>query len=107
MAGNHSRDKGARGERAMVKLFQNYGFSAEKISRMYGPNQDISVPFLGVDRIIEVKCRADGFKQIYDWLGNNFALITKADYRRPLITMDLENAASFGAIIERKWKLEQ
>ncbi len=67
---------------------------------MYGPDEDISVPFLGVDRILEVKARKDGFKQVYDWLGNKFALIIKANHKRPLLVIDLETAVEIGFELE-------
>jgi Holliday junction resolvase len=56
-----SRDKGARGERALVRFLQGHGLAAEKISRMYRRGADVSVPVLGVDRQVEVKVRASGF----------------------------------------------
>ncbi len=96
----HSRNKGARVEREMVKILQEKGFGAEKVSRMYGPDEDLSVPFLNVDRTIEVKWRKDGFKTIYDWLGSNFALIIKANHKRPLLVIDLETAVEIGFELE-------
>lgn len=98
--GAHSRNKGQRVEREMVKILQDKGFGAEKVSRMYGPDEDISVPFLGADRIIEVKARKDGFKQIYDWKGDKFALIIKANHKRPLLIIDLDEAAAIGWLAE-------
>lgn len=38
---------------------------------------------------IEVKCRANGFKQIYDWMGDNDALIIKADNKKEMVVLDL------------------
>jgi hypothetical protein len=32
---------------------------------MYKPGADLSVPVLGVDRAVEVKCRADGSRELY------------------------------------------
>jgi len=101
MGGKHSRNKGARIEREIVRLLQDKGFGAEKVSRMYGPDEDVSVPFLGVDRTIEVKARANGFKTIYDWLGSNFALVIKADRQRPLLIIDLEEAAAIAILAEK------
>jgi hypothetical protein len=63
MSGLLSRNKGARTERAIVRLLQDQGIAAEKISDMYKPGADLSVPVLGVDRAVEVKCRADGFRE--------------------------------------------
>jgi hypothetical protein len=84
MSGPRSRDKGARTERAIAKILQVKGFAAAKISGMYKPGADISMPLLGVDRAVEVKCRATGFAQLCDWLD---ILIVKADHKEPLVVV--------------------
>jgi Holliday junction resolvase len=68
--GRASRQKGNRGERIVVRLLQEFGFAAERVplsgaarGRFGG---DVSVPLLGINRRVEVKCRADGFREIYD-----------------------------------------
>ena len=96
--GRQSRDKGARTERAIVRLLQDRGFAAEKVSRMYQPGEDVSVPFDGKDLRVEVKCRRDGFKQLYKWLEQRDALILKADRREALLVVRL----SFGAEVASK-----
>jgi Holliday junction resolvase len=101
MSGRRSRDKGARTERAIVRLLQEAGFAAEKISGMYKPGSDISVPLLGVDRKTEVKCRARGFGQLYAWLHGAEFLIIKADRSEPLVVVRLKLAAEIAAIAER------
>jgi Holliday junction resolvase len=83
--GRASRDKGQRTERALVRLLQERGFAAEKISGMYKPGSDISLPLLGIDRRCEVKCRGRGFGQLYAWLKNAELLIVKADGLEPLV----------------------
>lgn len=97
MSGRFSRNKGARTERALVRLLQDRGFAAERVplsgaagGRFKG---DISVPVLGDDWLIEVKCRAEGFREIYGWLAGNDALIVKADRQKPLIILPLDMAA--------------
>jgi hypothetical protein len=85
MSGRYSRDKGNRTERAIVRFLQERGFAAEKVSGMYRPGADITVPLLGIHRDVEVKCRAHGFGQLYDWLTNRFALIVRADRCEPLV----------------------
>ena len=102
--GKASRDKGGRTERAVVKLLQSFGSAAERVplsgasgGRYCG---DVSVPVLGDDKILEVKCRADGFKQIYEWLGDNYGLVIKADRSEPLICLRLKDAAFVLSIAE-------
>lgn len=103
MAGNHSRDKGARGERMITKTMQAYGFAATKISRMYGPNRDVLMPFLGVDRHVECKWRKK-FTTLKKWKGDNFLLVLKADGERPWALIDLEDLLSYGILLERLMK---
>ena len=50
MSSRRSRDKGARTERAIVRLLQGEGLAATKVSGMYKPGADISMPLLGSDR---------------------------------------------------------
>jgi Holliday junction resolvase len=66
--GRASREKGNRTERAIVRFLQERGFAAERVplsgavrGRFGG---DVSVPVLGVDRRIEVKCRGNGFREL-------------------------------------------
>jgi hypothetical protein len=40
---------------------------------------------------IEAKCRASGFKSIYDWFEGNDALIIKSDNKKPLIVLDFDD----------------
>jgi hypothetical protein len=95
MSGRRSRDKGARTERAIVRLLQ--GLGAVKISGIYKPGADISMPLLGFERAIEVKCRATGFAQLYSWLDGRDVLIVKADRREPLVVLSLSLAAKVAA----------
>ena len=41
------------------------------------------------DWVLEIKCRANGFKQIYDWMGDNDALVIKADNKPELVVLDM------------------
>jgi Holliday junction resolvase len=93
MSGLRSRDKGARTERAIVRLLQGEGFAATKISGMYKPGADISMQLLGSDRAVEVKCRAAGFRQLYEWLDERDVLIVKSDRQEPLVVVRLSLAA--------------
>jgi Holliday junction resolvase len=93
MSGRRSRDKGARTERAIVRLLQGGGLAATKVSGMNKPGADISVPLLGSDRAVEVKCRVAGFRQLYDWLTERDVLIVKSDRQEPLVVVRLSLAA--------------
>jgi hypothetical protein len=93
MSGRRSRDKGARTERALVRLLQGQGIAAAKISRAWCAGADLRVPLLGVDRAVEVKCRAAGFRQFYDWLKQRDVLIVKADRQEPLVVLRMSLAA--------------
>jgi hypothetical protein len=55
-------------------------------------NSQATFPFpcSGVDRTLEVKCRADGFKTIYAWLEGSYGLVLKRDRSDPLIVLRLE-----------------
>jgi hypothetical protein len=85
-----SRRKGARGELALVRLLQDRGFAAEKISRMYKRGPDLSVPLLGIDRSIEIKIRSNGFRELYSWLDGADLLIVRADRQEPLVVVPLK-----------------
>jgi hypothetical protein len=93
MSGRRSRDKGARTERAIVRLLQGQGIAATKISRAWCPGADLHVPILGVDRAVEVKCRAAGFRKLYDWLQDRDVLIVNADRQEPLVVLRMSLAA--------------
>jgi Holliday junction resolvase len=93
MSGRRFRDKGARTERAIVKALQAQGFMATKFSNMYKPGADISMRLLGSDRAVEVKCRAAGFRQLYDRLAERDVLIVKSDRQEPLVVVRLSLAA--------------
>lgn len=100
-----SRDKGNRCERALVTFLQDCGFAAERVAlsgsvggRYVG---DLSVPLPGVDRIVEVKVRANGFRELYRWLDGRDLLIVRADRREPLVVIPLRLAAEIAAAAER------
>ena len=107
--GRASRDKGSRGERAVVRFLQERGFAAERVplsgsarGRFGG---DVSIPLLGTDRRAEVKCRGDGFRELYRWLGEGRDfLIVRADRREPLVVIPLKLAAEIAMAAERATK---
>jgi hypothetical protein len=92
MSGCRSRDKGARTERAIVRLLLRYGLPARKVSAMYKRGEDLRVVVGDVERSVEVKCRAAGFGQLYDWLCARDLLVLKADRQEPLVVLRLSLA---------------
>jgi hypothetical protein len=95
--GHRSRNKGTRNERALVRYLQEHGFAAERIplsgsagGRFVG---DLSLPLLGRDRCVEVKCRGNGFRKLYDWLVARELLIGWAD-RRAMLACAVATARS-------------
>jgi len=91
--GNKPRRKAGREERALVAILQKAGFAAERVplSGSVGGKYsgDISVPLLGIDRVVEVKQRARGFRKLYGWLQNRDLLILRADRAPPLVVVPL------------------
>jgi Holliday junction resolvase len=102
--GKSPRRKGDRVERAVVKFLQQNRFAAERIplSGAAGGSfaGDISVPVLGVDRIVEVKARANGFRELYRWLEGRDLLIVKADRSEPLVVVPLRLAVEIAGKAE-------
>jgi hypothetical protein len=99
--GRASRQKGNRAERAIVRFLQDRGFAAERVplSGSAGGSYlgDLTVPVIGVDRVVEVKCRADGFRELYRWLIDRDILIVRADRSEPLVVLPLRLAAEIAA----------
>jgi hypothetical protein len=97
MSGGRSRNKGARVERAIVHALQAWGFTAARVplsgaagGRFSG---DVLVPVQGRDLCVDVKARADGFRELYRWLDKRDLLVVKADRREPLVVVRLSLAA--------------
>jgi hypothetical protein len=86
MSGRQSRDKGARTERA------TQGIASTKISGLYRPGADISVPLLGGDHAVEVKCRATGFRQLCERLNQSDVLV-KANRQEASVVLRVTLAA--------------
>jgi Holliday junction resolvase len=79
MGGRKSRNKGNRTERAIVRFFQDRGFAAERVPLSGAAAGsylgDLTVPLLGADLVVEVKCLADGFRELYAWLNDRDLLV--------------------------------
>jgi hypothetical protein len=105
MSGRAPRQKGNRFETHLRDLLQAAGIAAERVplsgsagGRYAG---DLSVPLLGVDRVVEAKCRGTGFRQLYDWLEGRDLLIVRADRRQPLVVLPLTLAIAIARAAER------
>ena len=93
MSGRRSRDKGARTERAIAKVRRANGFAAAKVSRADQPGHDIVLSLSGRDLCVEVKARANRFRDLYNWLVGRDILIVKADHKEPLVVLRMSLAA--------------
>ena len=103
MSGRRSRSKGARTERGIVNALKASGIAAVRVplsgavgGRFAG---DIVLPFLGRDLCVEVKARADGFRELYSWLNQRDVLIVKADRQEPLVIVRLPLAAEIAKLV--------
>jgi hypothetical protein len=92
-----SREKGLREERAIARFLQQNGFFAEKTSRTGYAGHDLTVPLIGADRRVEVKCRAKGFRELHAWLDGADILIVRADRKEPIGILPLRLAAEVAA----------
>ena len=71
---------------------------ARQADRIQG---DLTVPLLGVERIVEVKVRARGFAQLYDWLADRDMLVVRADRKEPLVILPIQLAIQIARAAER------
>jgi Holliday junction resolvase len=89
----------------LVRALQDKGFAAERVplSGSAGGkyNGDLTVPILGVDRVVEVKVRSTGFSQLYQWLENRSLLVVRADRREPLVIVPLALGIEIATAAER------
>ena len=104
--GRRSRDKGNRTERGIVAALQAAGFAAVRVplsgsagGRFSG---DVVMPLLGRDLCLEVKARADGFRELYSWLDERDVLIVKADRQEALVVVRLSLATEVAAAADKQ-----
>lgn len=102
--GKFSRDKGNRVERFVVNALQDAGFGAERVplsgathGRFGG---DVSMPLGGKDLRGEIKCRAEGFANLYSWIEGADFLVLKADRKEPLVVLRGSSALSYAKLVE-------
>lgn len=101
MSGRRSRSKSARTEGSIVNALQANGIAAVRgpLSRAAGGCFEGNiVPLMGRDLCVEVKARADGFRELYCWLDQGDVLIVKADRREPLVVVRLSLAAEIAKL---------
>lgn len=84
--------KGARCERATVKLIQAAGFQAERVPlsgaiEWLPGDVTATLPALG-EVVLECKSRKD-FATLHRWLEHRDGLVLKADRREPLMVLRL------------------
>jgi len=86
MSGRRSSNKGARTERAMVRLLLGHGLPARNVSVMYKRGEDLRVVVGDVEHSVEVNCRAA------DRLDGRDLLIVKTDRQKPLVVLRMSLA---------------
>ncbi len=104
--GKSPRQKGNRTERAIVHFLKTKGLDAERVplSGSAGGKYigDLTLSLLGSDRCVEVKCRGNGFRELYAWLEHRDLLIVKADRCEPLVILPLGTASEIAIAAQRK-----
>jgi Holliday junction resolvase len=81
--GKMQRTKGARVEREIAKYLNG------KRVPLSGATSYAKGDVEAYGMKFEVKARKDGFKQIYQWLGDNDGLIIKADRKEALVCIPI------------------
>lgn len=93
--GRASKRKGDRFEREIVNCLRAAGMECARVplSGAAGGEfgSDVRLTFLGEPRTAECKCRADGFRELYKWIGGNDALFLKADRQEPLVVLRMSD----------------
>jgi Holliday junction resolvase len=93
--GKFSRDKGYRVENNLRKqalLHEDIEAIRVPLSGGGSIKSDLIVNKTGEDKWnLEVKCRANGFKSIYDWFEGNDGLVIKADNKKALVVLDYDD----------------
>src|SRR5438477_349043 len=62
---------------------------------------DITIPLLGIDRVVECKVRGTGFRALYAWLEQRDLLIVRADKLQPLVILPLKLAIEIAMAAEK------
>ena len=111
MSGARCRRKGRRIELELVHRLQEAGFAAQRIPLSGSAGGkfrgDIATPLLGRDLVVEVKCRAGGFRELYRWLTDRDLLIVRADRHQPLVVVPFPLALEIARAAEREKTLHE
>ena len=88
-----------------MRALQNAGFASERIpcSGSAGGSfrGDVTVPLMGRDACVEVKCRAAGYGTLYRHLEQRDLLILKSDRKEFLVVLRLRDAIEIARAAER------
>jgi len=101
MSGRCSRSKGARTERSNALRASGIRAARVPLSGVVGGRfaSDIVLPLLSRDLCVEVKARADGFRELYSWLDPRDVLIVKADRQEALVIVRLSLATEIAKLL--------
>jgi len=85
------RDKGYRTENNVRLKALEHGLDAYRVPLSGGASikGDVVVKNSVDEWVLEIKCRGNGFKQIYSWLEDNDALVLKADNKPELVVLPM------------------
>lgn len=89
--GKFSRDKGYRVENGVVNMAKSHDLDAYRVPLSGGgPIKGDVIVSNDTDKwTMEIKCRANGFKTIYEFLEGNDVLVLKADRKDHLAVLPL------------------
>ena len=85
------RDKGYRTENNVRLKALAHGLDAYRVPLSGGASikGDVVIKNDVDEWVLEIKCRGNGFKQIYSWLEDNDALVLKADNKPELVVLPM------------------
>lgn len=88
-----SKAKGSGFEREIAKALTEHGVNVERVGFQAGMKNgtahDLAFRLRGVELTGECKRRADGFRQLYDWLQAADILFLRADRKPSLVVLPL------------------
>jgi len=96
--GKSQRDKGARVERQILRMFTNAGFKGERVGFLpwMGHDRQGDLHIEGKTYEIKARKKGEGFKMIETWLGDNYGLVLVANNKEPLIVLRITDFLNLG-----------